>query len=205
MKNYTYYDPYHRQRKLPAARIKQLFFGKKGLFLLSFFFALLIGRCFLWDDICRYVNWNISCMGKLNVETLDQKALFVYLAIHRGELLAFLILIGISKIRSILYRGCCICAGGFFGVLALSFVNSFGAKGVLLFLVSLLPHWLIYAFLFSFLYWIFVERAQSKKNLGIPNKIAMALGIAALFLMGIYLEGFVNPILLDWMKQICKV
>lgn len=204
MKNYNYYDAYHRRRRMPGVFLLQILRGKKGVFLLSFFIALLFGKLFLWKDICQFQDWNITCIGKLDAKTIDQRGLLIYLLVHRGELVMFLLLSGITKLRKILYYLCSGAAGGVVALILLSFIHSFGIKGAILLLVSLTPHWIIYGILFVYLYWIFVEQTD-KKTLTPTGIVIYALGTVLLFGVGIYLECFVNPLLLQWTKAILKV
>lgn len=211
MKNYVYYDAYHRQRRMPGTSLLRLMRGKRGIFLLSFFIALLLGKILLWDDICQFEHWNENCMGKLNLKTLNQKSLFFYLLLHRGELLALLILSGITKLRKILYHLFCGTAGCFLGLITLSFCHSFGWKGLCILILSLFPHWIVYGILFMFLYWIFIDRQESesahdvKSSVNIPQLVLYGIGVIALLFVGIYLECFVNPILLSFGKEILGI
>ncbi len=211
MKNYVYYDAYHRRRRVRGSLFLKHLKGKRGIFLLSFFIAMILGKIVLWDDICQYQNWNATCIGKLNIETLDQRSLLTYLLIHRGELVLFLVLSGITKLRKILYYVCSGMAGGVLGVLLLSFFHSFGIKGVIILFISLVPHWIIYGMLFVYMYWLFVKRTEEKRNHKGKNDDTLswyalyALGALILFGVGIYLECFVNPLLLNWTKVILKI
>lgn len=46
MKNYTYYDAYHRPRKVPGYFFQKCFGGKSGIFLVSFFIAIILEKYF---------------------------------------------------------------------------------------------------------------------------------------------------------------
>lgn len=211
MRKYVYYDAYHRQRRMPGVTLLRLLRGKKGIFLMSFFIALILGKILLWDDICQFEHWNENCMGKLNLQTLNQRSLFFYLLLHRGELLGLLILCGITKLRKVLYRIFCGTAGCFLGIITLSFCHSFRWKGICILIISLLPHWIIYGILFVFLYWIFIGRtetdsiAESKSSANIPQFVLYGIGVVALLFVGIYLECFVNPIILSFGKEILGI
>lgn len=201
MKHYTYYDAYHRPRRIPGYFFQKFFCGKRGIFLVSFFIALILGKMFLWDEICRYGNYNIKSIGSLNVKNIDAGGLFWYLVLQRGEVLGVLILAGFTKLKKVIYYLCSGAVGSFMGVLLLSFFHSFGWKGIPLLLVSLIPQWIIYVMLFAFLYWIFVgSEKDRKKSKGWA--LLYVLGVAGLFISGIYLECFVNPLLIGYAKTI---
>lgn len=204
MKNHVYYDVYHRQRKIPGFFFLRWFGGKRGIFLLSFFITLLIGKLVLWDGICQYSSWNMESIKQMKLEQIDTKGLFSYLLLQRGELLAFLLLSGFTKWKKVIYYLCSGAAGCILGVFALSFFHAFGWKGIVLLLISLLPQWVIYGILFVYLYWIFVNQDSNRKYT--KGWIFLyALSVLGLLLCGIYLECFVNPLLLGFFKSILNL
>ena len=209
MKNYVYYDAYHRQRRMPGSILLRILRVKRGIFLMSFFIALILGKLLLWDTICQFEHWNENCMGRLNLQTLDQKSLFFYLLLHRGELLALLILCGITKLRKVLYHLICGTAGCFLGIVTLSFCHSFRWRGICILVISLIPHWIVYGILYVFLYWIFIGNQDTplgeKPSKSIPKYALYGLGVIALLFAGIYLECFVNPILLSFGKTMLNI
>ncbi len=183
-KHYMYYNGYKGQRK-PI--------GKLFLFLLSFFIAVILGRVFLWGGAAQFDRWNLESIHRMNQQKLDEDKLFFYLCLHRGELLLFLILGGVTRWRKVLYYIASALAGSCLGVLCISFCHTFGVKGILVLLLSLVPQWFIYGMLFVYLYWLFVVKEKK------PDRLQLTLfcvGILLLFFVGVYLECFVNPILL---------
>ena len=58
MKQYSYYDAYHRQRKFPMTIRLHRWRSKRGVFLLSFFIALVLVRFFLWEEITEVAGWS---------------------------------------------------------------------------------------------------------------------------------------------------
>lgn len=200
MRDYIYYDAYHRKRRMPGFSIGPWIKGKRGVFFVSFIICIIAGRVFLWNEICEFQTWNITCIGKLNVHTIDTKSLFCYLLLHRGELLLFVILASITKLKKILYYVISSAAGAILGFLQLSFWHSFGIKGIFVLGITLMPHWIVYGILFTFLYWVFVDR----KNLNFTGgwMVLYAICIGILFLVGIYLECFVNPLLMSWTREL---
>lgn len=204
MKNYTYYDAYHRPRKVPGYFSQKCFGGKRGVFLVSFFIAIILGKIFLWEEIGRYGSYNVKSIGKVDAETMDTWGLFGYLVLQRGELLGVLILAGFTRLKKAVYYLCSGAVGCFMGILMLSFFRSFGWKGIPLLVVSLIPQWVIYVMLFEFLWWIFVGSEKERKLSG-GWAVLCGIGVACLFLCGIYLECFVNPLLIGYTKSFLSI
>lgn len=204
MKNYTYYDAYHRPRKVPGYFFQKCFGGKRGVFLVSFFIAIILGKIFLWDEIGKYGSYNVKSIGKVNAGTMDTWGLFGYLVLQRGELLGVLILAGFTRLKKAVYYLCSGAVGCFMGILMLSFFRSFGWKGILLLVVSLIPQWVIYVMLFEFLWWIFVG-SEKERKLSRGWAVLCGIGVACLFLCGIYLECFVNPLLIGYTKSFLSI
>ena len=90
------------------------------------------------------------------------------------------------------------------GILMLSFFRSFGWKGIPLLVVSLIPQWVIYVMLFEFLWWIFVG-SEKERKLSRGWAVLCGIGVACLFLCGIYLECFVNPLLIGYTKSFLSI
>ncbi len=208
MKNRFYYDAYHRQKRFPRIASVSLFRGKTGIFLLSFFIAILICRILLWEDMQSIARWSRTCIERMGASAVDQKEMLWYVLIRRLELLSLLILCGITKIRKMLYYLCSAVAGSVFGIFLLSMIQSFGVSGVILAISVLMPQWFIYGILYVYLYWLFVRRVElrgyEEMNASKPFQIGMLLlyilGILGLLASGIYLECYVNPLLVAWVK-----
>lgn len=204
MKNYVYYDAYHRQRKVPGDAFLRWFGGKRGFFLLSFLITLVIGKLVLWDGICQYSSWNTESLKQIKIDQIDTKGLFFYLLLQRGELLTFLLLSGFTKWKKGIYYLCSGAAGCILGVLSLSFFHTFGWRGIVLLLISLLPQWVIYGILFAYLYWIFVNQNSNRKYTK-GWVFLYALSVLGLLFCGIYLECFVNPLLLEFIQSFLRI
>ena len=75
--------------------------------------------------------------------------------------------------------------------------------------ISLIPHWIVYGILYVFLYWIFIGNQDTplgeKPSKSIPKYALYGLGVIALLFAGIYLECFVNPILLSFGKTMLNI
>ena len=192
---------------MPLFFLQDLFRGKKGAFFLCFLCSLLMGKLFFSEQMKTVGDWICSCMEEMDVHTLEQKGFFCYLLLHRGILLFLLVLFGLTKIKKILltlsYLVCGLLAGG----VCASFLSAYGWKGFFVFFFSFFPHGIVYVVLFVYLFWLFCERQEEEKNTQAkrlkqgPQVIVYGFAILVLFSVGLYLEGTVNPLLLDWIRQ----
>lgn len=103
MKQYSYYDAYHRQRKFPMTIRLHRWRSKRGVFLLSFFIALVLVRFFLWEEITEVAGWSRICLERLDANISDSRNFFWYVVIRRSELLLLLTLCGLTRMRKALY------------------------------------------------------------------------------------------------------
>ena len=117
--------------------------------------------------------------------------------IARLRILPFVIVcfLGCMKWKKVLVGICVSWTGFSLGMLAVSAVMQLGMKGMILCIVGLLPHMVFYAFAYMVLFWYLY---------GYPNvlwnvKKTVAIGLA--FVMGVVLEGYVNPL---FMKLVIK-
>lgn len=202
MRNHSYYDVYHRQKRVPdIGKIRNLY-GKKGVFLLSFLLSATLIRLFWWKEMEEVAGWSRLCFERMDTALDQTEALVSYVVIRRTELLLFLLLCGMTRIRKILYYVICGVSGMMFGVFFLSFVKDYGIRGVILCGGTLLPQWILYGMLFAFLYWIFVRRRELEIEGTKGRFVLYLLGILMMLLAGIYLECFVNPIIVGFLKKL---
>lgn len=206
MREYLYYDAYHRKRRMPFFFLREVFRGKKGAFFLCFLISLTLGLVLFSEQIQAVGAWLCSCMEEMDARTLAQKELFCYLLIRRGLLLVLLLLFGMTRIRRPLYTLTYLLCGLLAGSVCAAFLRAYGWKGAIVFLFSFFPHGIVYVVLFCYLFWLFCERQEEScaKNGTLKRGIAVFLysaGLALLFLSGLYLEGAVNPLLLDWIRD----
>lgn len=209
MKDYVYYDAYHRRKRMPFFFLRDLFRGKKGIFFFFFLLAHVIGILLFSEQTNLLGQWMVQSLQKVDASAMDQKRFLCYLLFRRGGLLLFIVLFGLTKIKKPLFYGVSMAGGFLAGGLCISCIRACGWKGIPLFLVSLLPHWIVYVILFHFLFWLFCEKQQEehegergrylKKGL---SGIFYAGILLVLFGVGIYLECGVNPLLLGWIKKL---
>ena len=160
MKQYSYYDAYHRQRKFPMTIRLHRWRSKRGVFLLSFFIALVLVRFFLWEEITEVAGWSRICLERLDANISDSRNFFWYVVIRRSELLLLLTLCGLTRMRKALYYIASGLGGIWLGIFLMSFLKIYGWKGLLLGAAALLPQWIVYGMLFAYLYWLFIRRKE---------------------------------------------
>lgn len=202
MKQYSYYDAYHRQRKFPMTIRLHRWRSKRGVFLLSFFIALILVRFFLWEEITEVAGWSRICLERLDANISDSRNFFWYVVIRRSELLLLLTLCGLTRMRKALYYTASGLGGIWLGIFLMSFLKIYGWKGLLLGAAALLPQWIVYGMLFAYLYWLFIRRKELESRESLPRYLLYVLGLFGMMASGIYLECFVNPLLIVFVKNL---
>ena len=202
MKQYSYYDAYHRQKKFPMMFRLYRLRGKRGVFLLSFFIAIIIVRGVLWEEITEIAGWSRLCVERMDRTLVENVHMFWYVLIRRNELLLLLLLCGLTRIRKVLFYIASGVGGAALGIFILSFVKCYGIKGIIIGAGALFPQWILYGMLFAYLYWLFVRRKEVQDKESLWQYALYVLGVAGIMASGIYLECFVNPLVVVLVKTI---
>lgn len=188
---------YMRRGKLPFG---YLFLAGilSGILIMNFGKSILLENTGLLDE---YTLYHMKYM------TVDSSALFCYILCLRLKTVVALVILATT------YLGLAVCAGMayWYGLSAGAFVSAavirYGLKGILFFLVSILPQCLIYMPAFAaLLLWcealnrnIYFANHQKHplvaegKNLSWMKKAIQLIIILAILLLGCLLESFVNP------------
>jgi hypothetical protein len=66
----------------------------------------------------------------------------------------------------------------------------------------LFPQWILYGMLFAHLYWLFVRRKEVRDKETPWRYVLYVLGVAGIMASGIYLECFVNPLVVVLIKTV---
>lgn len=114
----------------------------------------------------------------------------------RGLPFAAFILLGFTRIRKAASAGLLLWTGFSCGLVTVASVMKMGIKGIALCLVGITPQFFFYIPAYIVLIWYFYTYPQSRWN----NSKTMFVILA--FLVGLVLEGYVNPI---WMKAFIKI
>lgn len=167
-----------------------------GIFAIHIGKGILLGSGGIFDE---------SALYQLKYMTVDSNALFWY--IFRKRMVR---LLGLA-VLSTTYLGLAVCMGAAFwyGMSAGAFLTAlalrYGIKGILLAVISMFPQYLFYVpAVLALLVWceelfrgIYVRKEYSAADRGfLLKKAGKLLGILAAALVGVLLEGYLNPYLL---------
>lgn len=131
----------------------------------------------------------------LQTDVITEKYLW-YVIKERVMLLAIICILSCTKWKKLLVVATLGVSGFLGGVLTVSAVLRFGIKGILLCLMGVFPQMIFYgmAYFMLFIYWFrFPERRWNHTKL---------IFVIVMFLMGIILEAYVNPILVKWVIKL---
>ena len=146
---------------------------------------VVISELFLKSNLQRYLQTDI----------IIKKYLW-YVVKERVFFLAIVCLLGCMRWKKV-FVICLLSMFGFLGgILTVSAVIQLGMKGILFCLIGILPHGLFYGIGYSILinYWFrFPERQWNRTKM---------LFLVVMFLVGIIVETYVNPILVKWVIRV---
>lgn len=175
-----------------------------GMLLMNFGKSILLENTGLLDE---YTLYHMKYM------TVDSSALFYY--VLQNRLKTALIL----AVLSTTYLGMVVCIGtvGWYGMCAGAFLAAavirYGLKGILLVLTGIFPHYMIYVpAMIALLFWcrkiyygIYVDRSfgtDADKMHNMPRCVLQLTGILFMFVVGTFLESFLNPYLMIGLLKI---
>ena len=118
---------------------------------------------------------------------------FWYVIKDRLFFLLLICVLGCTKWKKTIVTICLLLIGFFSGTLCVASALSLGIKGILLCIAGLFPHMLFYGFLYGmlFIYWFHYPEKQWNR--------AKLLFVLLMFIVGIILEIYVNPIIVKLM------
>jgi len=111
---------------------------------------------------------------------------------NRGIFFCVIGILSCSSMRKWLFRCITIWIGVVFGIILKLFYLWYGIKGIGLCMVSVLPQYIFYWMAYGLIYW----EADKERGLRKRNYISLLL-IIAVVIMGIVLESYVNPNLVN--------
>lgn len=147
--------------------------------------SVVLSKLFLRSNLERYLQTNI----------VSEKYLW-YVAKARLIILATICTFSCFRWKKLLVIFCLTICGFFVGVMSVAAVMQLGIKGVLICMAGILPQGIFYAMAYSmlFVYWFRYPE-------GLWNRTKL-LFVIIMFLAGIVLESYVNPMLI---KLIIKI
>ena len=140
--------------------------------------SALLSKVFLRSNLERYLQTNV----------IGEKYLW-YVVKARTLILAIVCILGCFRWKKIFVVLCLGICGFFAGMMSVTAVMQLGIKGVLLCIAGILPQGIFYAMSYSMLFVYWFRYPASRWNR------AKLLFVIIMFLAGIILETYANPVL----------
>lgn len=118
---------------------------------------------------------------------------FWYVIKDRLFFLLLICVLGCTKWKKTIVTICLLLIGFFSGTLCVASALALGMKGIILCIAGLFPHMLFYGFLYGmlFIYWFHYPEKQWNR--------AKLFFVLLMFIVGLILEIYVNPIIVKFM------
>lgn len=173
-------------------KVKEFIIKYQYIFMM--FLGILIGTCYanIMNEFC--LSWDVfnsNYLSDYNDITVNSVILWQYVVKNRGRDIIIILLLGLTRFRKLflsvylLYIGACV------GVLMCIAIMRFGALGLLIYVASIMPHYILYAVAIYVLYNILLRKMICRKN-----KFILLMITFLLILLGTYLEAYVNPLII---------
>ena len=160
------------------------------LCMLGFFCGIFYGNLWAKDYIISMGIFNEYFLKQYQVSDLDNAKSLWYVIKTRSMPVLVLGAFGITRFRKAIVVGFLLWTGFSFGLLFTAAVMKMGVKGMVFFLLALVPHFPFYIAAYLLVLWYIYFYPQVQWNRG--KTVAFLL-----FLMvGIFLEGYVNPVIM---------
>lgn len=122
----------------------------------------------------------------------NKKELFLQCLWNRGIIFGIIIVLAYTAMRTWMFRVVVIWSGFIFGVMIKLFYLWYGIRGMGLLITAMLPQLIFYWMAYGLVYW------ESDRQCMCMNRNYLPLFVAiAVVIMGIILESYVNPILVN--------
>lgn len=172
------------------------------LFFISFFLGILYANFYGREANLNYI------ISQYKYKDVDSSGLFLYCLGKRMMPVLFLGIMGVSFLEIPMIYLSILWQGFSFGVLLSIVVMKLSLKGIIIGIAAILPQFLIYVPVYIYLYRLCYEQCSSMYGTKYLNGKKSLLRYIAIFVVllifltgGIFLESYVNPILL---KSIIK-
>lgn len=173
-------------------------------FLVFFLLGILAANWAGREKLIQYGMLNDYYVGQLAYTDLDSNAYFGYLLKRRLRVFGMSVLLAYTRFGILMLLGV-ICWYAFsLGYLFVNALVSMGFSGMLLVLLSIFPQVFCYAAAyFGLAKKLFGKSAENAMPIGtcrtwINPRLFLVLSAFICMLAGIWLEGYVNPVLLKW-------
>ena len=162
------------------------------LFTISFFAGIIFVTIMAGGKLPENTIMNHALGQALLEEGWNKKELLLQCLFSRGSVFIVMFVLGNTSMRNWMFRAVTIWIGAAFGMLLKLFYLWYGIKGMGLFAAALLPQYIFYWMAYGLLYW----ESDRNRMYARRNYIPMVLTIGVV-IMGIFLESYVNPFLVN--------
>ncbi len=164
------------------------------LFIISFFAGILFVTIMAGGKLPENTIMNHALGQALLEEGWNKKELLLQCLFSRGIVFIVLLVLANTSMRNWMFRIVTVWIGAAFGMMLKLFYLWYGIKGMGLFAVALLPQYIFYWMAYGLLYWETDRRRIYTRRNYVP--IILIIGVV---IMGIFLESYVNPFLVNGM------
>ncbi|MEG0962038.1 MAG: stage II sporulation protein M [Lachnospiraceae bacterium] len=212
MKKHLQFQWQHKVLRLSSESIwnKGIKFIAAAAFIIGIFIANFMGR----EQVSNIGILNDYFMERFEYTNINGEKLFFYLVEERVPILLLLLLLVFSSLGILLGILMLGWQGFSIGFMLATAVAKYGGKGILLILAGLFPQYLIYlpVYIFYCFLAIFIKKrtycSQSGMTISQDRRKIYGMGailaclILVVFFLGIFLESYVNPMIL---KKVLKI
>ncbi len=153
--------------------------------------GILAGTCFANISKTFCLSWGIfnsSYFANYNDITVNSVMLWQYIAKNRLQNIAAVTLFGLTRFRKLFLSIYLVYIGACFGTFLSIAIMRFGIAGILIYILSVLPHYIFYGLAVYILYNLLLRRQICRKN-----KIVLFIVVLCAMAAGTYCEAYINP------------
>ena len=171
-----------------------------GCFLIFFFIGILAANWVGWDKLIQYGMLNEYYVGQLAYMEFEAGAYFIFLLKRRLRVFALAALLVYTRFGILMLAGVIGWHAFSLGYLFVNALVSMKFQGMVIVLLSIFPQAICYAAAYfglgKILFRKSVENAMPNKNVWQNPRLFLLLSALCCMAAGIWLEGYVNPVLL---------
>lgn len=184
-----------------------LFMKKKRIyhldmvFFCTFFLGILLANLLQGKSKNRFFMLNEYYLQQFKYTKINTNQFFFYVVENRLPIFALLLLLSFTVVGILTHIVFVSYYGLSFGFLCVMAITNFGWKGFFYVIGFLFPHYLLYLFCYLLFLKIFYRKKEGQHTE--QKTMILQIGVVLiLFLIGMLLEGYVNPVLLSKILKI---
>lgn len=178
-------------------RIRKRMSEHQILFSVAFFTGILLITLLAKGKIPENTIMDQALSSAFLEEGWNKRELLMQCLWNRGTFFVMIVALSYSPIRKWMFRCVTIWIGIAFGIILKLFYLWYGMKGMGLCLAAILPQYIFYWMAYGLIYW----ESDSDRMFRKRNYVPLLLTVAVV-IMGIVLESYVNPILVNGYMKI---